>query len=140
MINNNIQESYCSFEVSKLLKEKGFRIPVNSVYFPKDNIWGPSKRKSLPRGDYNTKTVAHIGYGISRPTHSIVIEWIRINFGYFIQSLHRGDIGEYTFKVSVLKQPLLKIKKEPHYISEQEFNSPQEATEAALLYTLTNLV
>ena len=25
-INNNIQESYCSFEVSKLLKEKGFNI------------------------------------------------------------------------------------------------------------------
>lgn len=24
-MNNNIEESYCSFEVSKLLKEKGFK-------------------------------------------------------------------------------------------------------------------
>ena len=31
-INNNIQESYCGFEVAKLLKEKGFGIPTEYFY------------------------------------------------------------------------------------------------------------
>ena len=38
MINNNIQESYCSFEVSKLLKEKGFEVLSKSGYDLKGEI------------------------------------------------------------------------------------------------------
>ena len=31
-MNNNIEEAYCSFEVSKLLKEKGFNCLCNTHY------------------------------------------------------------------------------------------------------------
>ena len=74
------------------------------------------------------------GWLISAPTHALAIEWIRVNFGIGIAiSPKRG----FEFKWYVYfyngKELLGEIKF-------AFFNSPQEATEAALLYTLKNLI
>ena len=66
----------------------------------------------------------------------MAIEWIRVNYGNFIEIQHDGTFNEFTFKVAKLNSK--NIKTEPHYMhpSMKGFNSPQEATEAALLYVL----
>ncbi len=37
-MDNDLQEKYCSFEVSQLLKEKGFGVPVQTCYDKSDCI------------------------------------------------------------------------------------------------------
>jgi len=65
-MNNNITEDYCSFEVSKLLKEKGFK-RMESVWFDK-------------RGNefYYTELngIEDEQKMIPRPTHALAIKWI----------------------------------------------------------------
>lgn len=128
-INNDIQEDYCSFEVSKLLKEKGFTAPVITC-FDDDNgeIISSYSHNVFHRINYNVGG----GYKTSRPTHSLAIKWIRENFGYHITSclslqgyyypcIQMTD-GEYLDIVQIL------------------YKKPEESIESALLYTLKNLI
>lgn len=128
-MNNNIQEDYCSFEVSKLLKDKGL-LPytmfgfVTTFYEPKSQSvrhYGRTGKTSLNKLIY-------------RPTHSVAIKWIRENFGIHIFPdfgigwegivVPVGYIGEGIFPNNQI----------------DGYKSPEEATEAALLYTLRNLI
>lgn len=63
-----IQERYCSLEVSKLLREKGFDEPCRSYY--------------LDKYDYREGTVSLtkrklMDWNILRPTHQMAIDWLR---------------------------------------------------------------
>jgi hypothetical protein len=115
-INNNISEHYCSFEVSKLLKDKGF------------DIWTYS---GWTNGEIKNGFKVSI-HETNRPTHALAIEWIRVNFGIWICiDNHTPILFEFSIR---------NLKDEFTPQSEGNFNSPQEATEAALLFTLQNLI
>jgi len=116
MINNNTQEDYCSFEVSKLLKEKGF--DVSSPYWDFEKVGEMSVRK---------------------PTHSLAIKWIRENFGIHIFG------SQFSITTKKYSWEIWDDKNEKNYVykndsDEWDFSSSEEATEAALLYTLQNLI
>lgn len=141
-INNNIEEAYCSFEVSQLLKEKGFdclchyhysygsgdkeanKNPQNLIYqggfldkFGSNRTYRNSElaKWELPFGEF------------SMPTHALAIEWLRVNFDIeFIQRVSYGKTKQY------ICDPV------GHKLKTQ--NTPQEATETALLFTLKNLI
>lgn len=123
-INNTIKESYCSFELSKLLKDKGFDCFHNKSYmdFGVDGI--PDMKIVNWVSKQNTPA----------PTHALAIEWIRVNFEIFLQPL--PVIKGYVFAIYDLSNPLKLIEGE----MKKSFKSPQEATEAALLYALKNLI
>ena len=73
-INNNIEEDYCSFEVSNLLKEKGF--DVHCTYFYNEGSgWRLQSDSIIKTGS---------GDWIHCPTHALAIKWIRENFGIHI--------------------------------------------------------
>lgn len=119
-MNNNIKEPYCSFELCKLLKEKGFDISTpyiegwfNIEKFPKYYSQGCSS--------------------CSIPTHALAIEWIRVNFGIWITV--EPFEGKY-FKFIIFSDTVSSVKN----LNLANHNSPQEATEAALIHTLKNLV
>lgn len=129
-MNNDITEDYCSFEVSKLLKEKNFNIYCQSWYTddgefhynqdPEQTLGWNNRR--LPKSEY------------SRPTHALAIKWIRENFGIHISfhpPSHKMESWEYSIQTKI-----------PSYFKSlnQHYKSPEEATEAALLYTLKNLI
>ena len=130
-INNNIQESYCSFEVSKLLKEKGWMVRTHKYLFTDSQdagrFWFSTLRDgNIPHGfDGKEEERVYI------PTHSLAIEWLRVNFGVCIY-FKRITIND--FNVCYIGDNLCEIE------LSGLFNSPQEATEAALLYTLKNLI
>lgn len=127
-INNNIQESYCSFEVSKLLKEKGFDCICTKSYmdFGMDGI--PDMR-----------IVNHITKpNILAPTYALAIEWIRTNFDHHIENI-RNSFDKYEYCIDPNKKLWETLKETPIH-SKKQFKIPQEATEAALLYTLKNLI
>lgn len=168
-MNNNIKEDYCSFEIAKLLKEKGFDVPCNFYYYEKyyaemlnknrESLGLPerfeegqvgkqlnSKHKGrlINRNKYDTTT--------SRPTYALAIKWIRENFGIHIhchlqpriKGLEISNNGTYqafiakTHHVSNFGKT---TKNDiPDGIFRKPKNSSEEATEAAILYTLQNLI
>ena len=144
---NNIQESYCSFEVSKLLKEKEFKVETKSCYTmylktkKSDNPSFRMKKGELTvdinyiinnaTGDFSNENY----YQCARPTHALAIEWIRVNFNihiysfpiYINKAIGLSELSGYCFYAN------------RDYI-DTEYKTPQEATEAAILYTLQNLI
>lgn len=126
-INNDIQEAYCSFEVSKLLKEKGFK-RYTSMWYDENGdtvLWGDIM------GDQDD-----IDNHIASPTHALAIEWVRVNFGIWIQ-IHGwtnqpvdDELWKEAYQAFVNGDAM----------DVSIFKTPQEATEAALLYTLQNLI
>lgn len=134
-MENNIQESYCSFEVSKLLKEKGFDVALKRVW---SSIEG--------RNTFDFDEPTNLGMGMAKtyvlnPTHALAIEWIRVNFGIMI-FCDKSD-GNYFSYIKHEDYP----RKSKLHINWVEItndvnikcDTTQQATEAALLYTLTNL-
>ena len=119
VINNNIQESYCSFEVSKLLKEKGFNCYTNTWHQRGNGIVGDVVGKS---DRYNSKGEAYT----SCPTHALAIEWIRVNFGIWIYS-NQTSLGNWIGHMNSLETKLY-------------YNTPQEAESEALWYVLKKLI
>lgn len=147
-INDKIEENYCSFEVAKLLKEKGFGVKTRFFYYLNDNrkwhkdgdigegfddeYWGNNTNLNWNQGTLPFKPFSE---AVSRPTHSIAIKWIAVNFGIHI----------YSFPVYESKAiGLTKLTGYCFHINkdflEEEFKTPYEATEAALLHTLKNLI
>jgi hypothetical protein len=148
-INNNIQETNCSLEISKLLKEKGFNVPCSAAYI-KEFV-----RNGKTGGDIftgNIKLVKNPSYFLKprfvcyAPTHSIALEWIRVNFGVHIIVEAQFDENEtekgYFFMC--YKNNKDKIQYQLEYISgkliPEIYSTPQEAIDAGLLYALTKLI
>lgn len=141
-MDNNITESYCSFEVSKLLKEKGFDVYTIDTY----NDSGQStNRYSITIHDdmdeaelqkeFEVRNSEMVNDYISKPTHTLAIEWIRVNFGIWIgvsQDWTNGKLLGYESTIETVDGETT--------INLETVNTPQEATEAALLYALTKLI
>ncbi len=155
-MNNDINEDYCSLDVSKLLKEKGFDVWCKSHYElaltskknKQDGYSGPfgwKKGELNIQSDNNNNTSLSEYYngihwfGCSRPTHTMAIKWIRKNFkieidirptyvfnkrGYQGYIHKKGEVNPLTGDMG-------------GYVSHK---TPEEATEAALLYTLKKLI
>jgi hypothetical protein len=130
-MNNNITEDYCSFEVSKLLKEKGFDSDVTREVYKSDG----SDRFSLVTNKYIDDT-AHFNGVCLKPTHALAIKWIRENFKIEVEAtcIRFNSPRKKGYQFIVISNDYFKFEQLG------DFNSPEEATEAALLYTLKNLI
>lgn len=133
---NNITEDRCSFEVAKLLKEKGFAVYCTSLY--------TEDGKQNDVGNYNgVDDDDYISY--SRPTHALAIKWVRENFNIWISVdwtlLNNED--EVPIKVNwwyMISGEIGNPEKSIDSTESESYSSPEEATEAALLYALQNLI
>lgn len=135
-MNNNITEDYCSFEVAKLLKEKGFNIKCK-YFFNEGSGWN-RQSDSLLRIYENL---------IEHPTHALAIKWIRENFGIHIQAtkpFHKDYwiIGKIPMEYRVKGDESSEAWGIPmsYGTLTGKFKSSEEAIEAALLHTLKNLI
>lgn len=123
-----ITEDYVSFEVAKLLKEKGFNEPCYTCYL----------NKELSHYDYLSTNFELINDVISAPTLQMVMKWFR--------EIHKLDIDvsiEYknskkVYYYSILKKTVIRDIDCLH--SETNFDSYEEAAEAAIKYCLENLI
>lgn len=132
MINNNIQEAYCSFEISKLLKEKGFSVDCE-MWYSKLLM----QRVKAFGGPEDAERY------IEAPTHALAIEWIRVNFNKKIEEYwFTMGANEYAFRI------IDEYEEKEIYDSFNAagssyiggYSTPQKAIEAALLYILQNLI
>lgn len=122
-----INEDYCSYEVAKLLKEKGFNEPTWTRYEDDNEIIFGDKY------DWNNSPMGQI----SAPTHQMAMKWLREIYGLHIWvDYSRLDCNE--------KQPYLwnivETKIDGDYWGGTYNKSPKNAVESALNYTLKNLI
>lgn len=117
-----------SFEIAKLLKEKGFNNKVSHYWNYNGEVLFSYKPKTDP-----------INYTMA-PAIAEVVMWLYDEHGVWIEGMHCGTFNDFTFKVSRLNKK--NIKKEPHYMHDlgKGFNSPTDAYRAAIEYALNNLI
>lgn len=123
-----ITEDYVSFEVAKLLKDKGFNEPCIATY----NLTTKNFEIEEVYQDWTTRWAAYM----SAPTLQIAMKWLRevhniaINIGW-------GEIFEDKFQwwCIILNQKDGSILRESEYHATYE-----EACEAAIKYCLENLI
>jgi hypothetical protein len=114
-----------NFEIAKLLKEKGFDLKVRSMYCE-----GKLLKDTNSKGNYNdvmwvrTWRNSPIDDTISAPTIAEVVMWLYEKHGVWVSLTHQHNKFFWSFGS----------------YQTQEYNSPTEAYEAAIEYTLKNLI
>lgn len=133
-----ITEDYCSYEVAKLLKEKGFDEPCRAY-------WDDQPKLDVHTLFFSVEPIKNSGRvtnDISCPTHQMAMKWLRevrnkhcdigydIDLKWFFQIIDLKETVEYDYSET----------KYYHTENETGFNTYEDAVEAALKYTLKNLI
>lgn len=129
-----MKEAYCSFEIAKLLKEKGFDEPCHSFYkLSYNKITHEWSSVAANRNCYESKK--KIEY-VNAPTHQMATAWLREK-GVFIEISVRIDLnGDYHYSYSILDKECKYIR-EGYTSFEWKY---EDAVEVALKYSLENLI
>lgn len=122
-----ITEDYCSYEIAKLLKEKGFEGVCEYAYSNKGNYF------EVDRSNFDEVYCL-------RPTHQMAMKWLR-EIHWVISIIPKsfyadGRCTSWTY--SIWADDNLEIDGEEEW--ENIYGSYEEATEAALKYSLKNLI
>ena len=130
-----IKEVYCSFEVSKLLKEKGFNWHTEYVYTLDGTGSTPHKI-----GNWRAKS------NIQKPTQQMAMRWLRehglhinapISYDYSVDA-DENEVDRWTFYIFEIYSS---YSGNLIYTEEvNEYNSYEETVEAAIKYCLENLI
>ena len=127
-----ITEDYCSYEVSKLLKEKGFNVPCLAHWHIGND--GHEKFSDYPF-NWNEKVKNDLGW-LSCPTHQTAMKWLRKVYDIFIKL--EFDVDEDIQWHSSLA--LIKGNKYIHTNELQWYDTYEQAVEVAIKYCLENLI
>ncbi|MEO6305748.1 MAG: hypothetical protein ABIP51_21535 [Bacteroidia bacterium] len=109
-MKNNTQEDYVTFEIVKLLKEKGFDTQTNQCHLTKNN-----------EGNYFA------------PTTALVIKWLRENFNWNVEIGYRNSFKDYRATIYPIFPNTMM-----HFV--EKASTYEEAESAAILYTLKHLI
>ena len=119
-----VEEAYCSFEVARLLKEKGFNEPTWTRYEDDNEVIFGNKY------DWNKSPMGQT----SAPTHQMAIAWILEKYNVSIEvSVLKHNCWCYTI------YKILSNKVEELY-NDGIFESHYKCTDKALKYSLENLI
>ena len=122
-----IAEDYCSYEVANLLKEKGFEGICDYAYSNKGNYF------EIDRSNFDEVYCL-------RPTLQMAMKWLREKYNIYI-SIQPDFPSDKDYKMcwcwsaNILHENCISMKGYRCYIESYE-----EAVEAALKYTLENLI
>lgn len=140
-----IQEDYVSFEIAKLLKEKEFDILCKEAWVITDEFSDyPEPGTLLEEPDEYPKRANYNEYDslCSAPTQALAVKGLRIKHNIHIQ-LHVDDttteLKEWSYSIYDL---FWGEDREVHTAAPRRgrFVTPEEATEAAILYCLKHLI
>lgn len=123
-----INEDYVSFEVAKLLKEKGFDEPVMHHFTP------DGTQRKFQQAFYRDD--------VAQPTLQMAMKWLRKNHSIFIATEFGWFHGDYEYQASVVKMnPTIPPTLDSiEYIKAFRNKSYEIACESSIKYCLTNLI
>lgn len=131
-----ITEDYVSFEVAKLLKEKGFNEPTFTYY----NNNGELMNSCHFCGNYTLgcfNVVKDEKVNCAAPTHQMVMKWLREVHRIIIiiqKEVYTGS-GNWWCRIDRSDRPYIDSIE-----SDADYESYELAAEAAILYCLENLI
>jgi len=132
-----IKEDYVSFEVAKLLNEKGFDVETRGYYPIKGDATGRLFANSSSEYNHN-----HSQIQISAPTLQMAMKWLREVHNYYIQvmldSWACGDHSGYYVVIQKTNSDFEMMLSDA--LDEVFYKTPEEALEAAIKYCLENLI
>lgn len=126
-----ITEDYVSFEVAKLLKEKGFDEKTFTYY----------ENDLLCNGGWFEWNRSPLGQ-ISAPTHQMAMKWLREVHNKYCDIGYDIDL-EWYFQIVDLKETVDYGRPETKYYHSENgtnFKTHEGAVETALKYLLENLI
>ena len=128
-----ITEDYVSFEVAKLLKEKGFDGECDYLYVNGNIVRAQGYRCNWNKGE---TIFADYKNECSAPTLQLAMKWLREVHKWHIE-ISRGEYGYFVHIVSAKN-----LSTENYTVQlEGGYNlSYEEACEAAIRYCLENLI
>lgn len=119
-----ITENYVSFEIAKLLKEKGFNEPCVYVYRhdSSEDIWDADKED----------------IACQKPTLQMAMKWLRNNFHLEIYPFHDAiqENNDWWYRIEHHSKGCSLTEHESDVI----YKTYEEACESAIKYCLENLV
>ena len=127
-----MKEDYVSFEIAKLLKEKGFDWEVHRSYLVNDNVFIPGDINDVPlRKD-----------AIRIPTLQMAMKWLREEHDIFIAINIIPNITVTMEQRYYFFKPYKnrRIHNFPLDYSIQCYETYEEACEAGIKYCLKNLI
>lgn len=130
-----IKEVYCSFEVSKLLKEKGFDAQCRAAYTDYGQLFTTQIQQ------YITNIICSKGnlWKCIAPTHQMAMKWLIEEKNIFIViEPHAYDYINEKNKSYVCS--LWVGDRYYEYIESKDYPSYEDTVEAALKYCLENLI
>ncbi len=120
-----ITEDYCSYEVAKLLKENGFDEGCDKFY-------------PINGGEVEELTLDELNYHRSKfikaPTHQMAMKWLRDIYSISIEP-YCYEYGWYCGFSQLPKGITIYTSQES-----KEYGTYEESVEAALKYSLENLI
>ena len=126
-----ITEDYCSFEVAKLLKEKGFDELCDNYY---DQSSDEPQQLTLDEMYYSYDVF------IKAPTHQMAMKWLREVHNLFIEPYVVKNYSkkklEYTYSI----QDLDFQGSDDGIECCKNWDTPEQACETAIKYCLENLI
>lgn len=128
-----IKESYCSFEVAKLLKEKGFNEKCRGGYHYEfdDNDNPIVMLEEWTAKPYNNDFVDE-GFLCSAPTHQTAMAWLRQEKNIIVNVWYNGVDWDAEYYNNEDENFYL--------ITDSSCNSYEESVEVALKYVIENLI
>jgi len=132
-----MKPAYVTFEQAKLLKVKGFDVPVLAMYHNEELIYGGA--------DYNHNSTEEQKLWnylkLSAPEQWQVVEWLRVKHGIWISI----QLDEYKVDKMYYEYTINTINVEERFGFEHNrrllnFISPQEAYSSAFDYVLKELI
>ena len=142
-----IKEAYCSFEVAKLLKEKGFPqdydIYHSMIYNEKDYEDEYEVQRMVTETRFiKAGTLSSYPVGVPEPkcyapTHQMAMAWLREEKNIFIVIEPHAYINE---KIKSYDCSLWVDDNYYRYLESKDYPSYEDTIEAALKYCLENLI
>ena len=128
---DTIEEDYCSFEISNLLKEKGFDVPTYTFYNPRKSCFIIKRDSCLIN--------RNAGSCVSAPTPQMVMKWLRevyrIEIHIVLAELKSDNSRTYQYDIFSSD-----VNNDFKSIQGHGFSSFEKAGDAAIKYCLTKLI
>lgn len=119
-----ITEDYCSYEVAKLLKEKGFEGICDYAYSNKGNYF------EIDRSNFDEVYCL-------RPTLQMAMKWLREVHYIHANPIKQGNYNDCSDYYTWIVARMGYIHRNPTVAEKLSY---EEAVEAALKYSLENLI
>ena len=133
-----IPEAYVSFEIAKLLKEKGFDENTLMVYMSYGDLCKCNRYDSIRNSNYNDITKNY--FECTAPTHQMTMAWLReihnIHIEIYVIKNYDKKICEYTYTIMDLNFP----GSDDGIDCCNEYKTYEQACESAIKYCLERLV